>query len=416
MIHRFITSRLLKMLENFPAVYLNGPRQAGKTTLVRELLKQAFPARFVTFDDLLERSAALRNPEQYLQSLGQPLALDEVQMVPDLFYPLKIRIDNERYSALDNHKPKPNGHYLLTGSANLLALPELAHAMVGRMATVTLLPLSAAEYWGSQGNFIENIFSDSLPESSSDSHTLLEAMQHATYPELIGMTEEGRSLWFQNYIQKITLEDPKHLYKLEKAEYMPILLMALATRAGSLVNDAAISRETGLTAVTNRTYRNLLESSFVVLELAPWHRNISKRLVKSGKIYFYDSLLLCSLLQSTPEQLSKNRPDIFGHVLENFVLMELLKNNSHHEKPATIHFYRTLDGKEVDFLLESGGKFVGIEIKNSEKITEKDLSGMRELKSVLGKEFFRGIILCNCKRVICYEENIYLMPFSSLWT
>lgn len=138
-IRRQLKSQILDSLKSFPAVYINGPRQAGKTTLVRELFADSFPARFITFDDVLEQAAAVRNPYNYLKQSGTPLIIGEVQMVTELFRPLKKLIDEQRNQALKGGSA--NGNYLLTGSANLMALPELAHAMVGRMATLTLLPL-----------------------------------------------------------------------------------------------------------------------------------------------------------------------------------------------------------------------------------------------------------------------------------
>ncbi|MFW5804114.1 MAG: ATP-binding protein [bacterium] len=240
-------------------------------------------------------------------------------------------------------------------------------------------------------------------------------MEKATFPELTDMPDELKQSWFQNYVRKITLEDPKHIYNLEKAEYMPILLQSLAARVGNLINDADLSRDTGLTSVNARAYRNILNGTFITNYLHPWYRNISKRLVKSGKIYFYDTMLLSYILKSTPEEIHKSNLKLFGHLLENFVLSELIKLNNTQLKPVEISFYKTRDGKEVDFILENGASIVGIEVKNFEKITEKEVAGLRELKEVTGKDFICGVILCNTERVINYDEDIYLIPLSALW-
>lgn len=410
---RQIQSQILESLKSFPVVYINGPRQAGKTTLVKELLASRFPAQFITFDDVLERAAAMRNPYTYLKESGTPLIIDEVQMVPDIFRPLKKLVDEQRHQALKGGSA--NGHYLLTGSANLIALPELANAMVGRMATLTLLPLSVSEVLGRQSYFLDRCFAKDFSGMVTEKLSLVQAMSQATYPELLQMPENMVSAWFRNYIQKITLEDPRHIYNLEKAEYMPALLQALAVRAGSLINDAELGRELGLNAITTRLYRGLLNDTFVTHTLKPWYRNITKRLVKSHKLYFYDTMLLCYLLQSTPIELAKNQPGRFGHMLENFVFSELSKINCASEMTADISFYRTNDGREIDFVLERQHKLVAIEVKNAESIREKDLTGIRELQEIGGKDFHAGIILCNTSRVIAYDENIYLLPFSALW-
>lgn len=412
-IARQIQRQILESLKFFPVVYINGPRQAGKTTLVRELLASSFPAGFVTFDDALERAAAMRNPYIYIKESGTPLIMDEVQMVPEMFRPLKKLVDEQRQEALKGGSA--NGHYLLTGSANLLAIPELANAMVGRMATLTLLPLSVSEILGQTSQFLERCFAKDFSGIVSEDLPLVQAISQASYPELLQMPKNMVSSWFRNYIQKITLDDPRHIYNLEKAEYMPALLQALAARAGSLINDAELGREVGLNAVTTRQYRGLLNHTFVTHTLKPWYRNITKRLVKSHKFYCHDTMLLCHLLQSTPAELAKNQPGRFGHVLENFVLSELSKNNYASGETVDISFYRTNDGREIDFVLERQHKLIAVEVKNAENIKEKELAGLRELQEVAGKDFHAGIVLCNTPRVIAYDENIYLLPFAALW-
>ncbi len=413
-INRQLQPHILDALKSFPVVYINGPRQAGKTTLVKELLAKGFKAQFITFDDTLERAAAMRNPLGYIKASGTPLIIDEVQMVRELFRPLKKLVDEQRQEALGSDI-SANGHYLLTGSANLMAIPELADAMVGRMATLTLLPLSASEVKNQTSHFLERCFTKDFVDIDIENVSLPATMCKASFPELINMPENMVDSWFKNYIQKITLEDPRHLYNLEKAEYMPVLLQSLAARAGNLINDASIGREVGLNAVTTRSYRGLLNNSFVTNSLRPWYRNITKRLVKSNKIFFHDTMLLCHLLGSSPELLAKNKPHIFGHVLENFVLSELLKANYATGEKVDISFYRTNDGREVDFVLERQHKLVAIEVKHAENITDKDLAGIKELQQATGEDFHCGIVLCNTPRVIAYDKDIYLLPFNSLW-
>lgn len=414
-IRRQLEETVLEMLPVFPVVYINGPRQSGKTTLVQELLADRFPGRFVTFDDALERGAAARNPLAYLRDSGFPLIIDEVQLVPEIFRPLKMLVDEQRLAALRG-EGNPNGRYLLTGSANLMAVPELADAMVGRMGTATLLPLRGGESGGNGGNFLERCLAGNFTGSTNGTRPLFEVMESATFPGLAQLPAGARQRWFQDYVNKITLEDPQHLYRLEKAAQMPVLLQSLAARAGNLINDADLSRDTGLNAVTARTYRGLLQGSFITNFLPPWFRNINKRLVKAGKIYFHDTMLLAYLLKTSPRELALNRPQAFGHLLENFVLAELTKMNNLRAAKAEISFYRTREGKEVDFIIEHAGKLVAIEVKHSERITTKDLAGLKELQAVAGREFLAGVILCNTPRVISYDQDIYLMPLEALWS
>ncbi len=417
-IERHIQSEVRDHLATFPVVYINGPRQAGKTTFVRTLIDERFGGTFVTFDDVLERSTAMQNPVGYLRGLGYPLVIDEVQMVPDIFRPIKMLVDEQRYAALQaKKKESANGHYLLTGSANVAAIPALADAMVGRMGTITLLPFSAGEIVGAPSRFIDRCFTKDFSGIKTAPHqpSHIEMMQKATFPELSSIKPTHAGDWFRNYIQKITLEDPRQLYNLEKAAFMPVLLQLLAARAGSLINDADIARDAGLNAITTRTYRNLLAGTFITHYLHPWYRNTTKRLVKSSKIYFYDTMLLCHVLGVHPAALAKEQPQRFGHILENFVLTELMKINHASADKATISFYRTRDEKEVDFILERGRKLVGIEVKNAERIGKNDISGLKELQQETKGDFVCGVVLCNTPRVMEIDANIYLVPFHALW-
>lgn len=409
---RAITPLALERLKSFPVLYINGPRQAGKTTLVRELLNRSLKADYVTFDDILERTAAQRNPQDYIKQVGHPLIIDEVQFVPELFRVLKMEVDTLRQQKLRG-KGKATGQYLLTGSANLMAMPALADAMVGRMATLTLYPFSAAERENGKGDFIERVFAADFTGVKSNRLLLAKTIRAASFPELQNLKPADSKAWFENYIRKITLEDPRQLYNLEKAEYMPMLLQALAGRAGSLINEADLSRDVGLTANTVRTYRQLLQASFIHLALRPWHRNTGKRLVKAAKGYFYDTQLLLYLLQAEFDELPLPKA---GHVLENFVASELLKLINNSGTDANLLYFRTRDGKEVDFVIEKpNGKLIGIEVKNAEKIGDSDLAGMKLLQEAAGKDFVHGYVLCNTPRPLPFGDKITLLPFSVLW-
>jgi hypothetical protein len=425
-INRALSKLVIEALGVFPAVYINGPRQAGKSTLVRDIILpeitgpkikgEGHAGQYITFDDVLERASALRNPQNYLEATEKPLIIDEIQMVPELFRPLKMIIDEERHERLISGSEKPNGRYLLTGSANLAALPALADAMVGRMATKTLYPLGAFEVYGGHGDFVKRAFACDFRHANPAQKPLFEAIEKATFPELLNLPQAQHKSWYDNYLRKVTLEDPRQIYNLEKADHMPVLLQALAVRAGNLINDADLSRDTGLTSVTARTYRQLLSATFISLELRPWFRNIGKRLIKSSKSYFYDTGLLCHTLGRNVQELKTYDPARFGNVLENYVATELLKLISISDEHLELLFYHTRDGREVDFVIEKPtGELVGIEVKNAESISDKDLVGLKELQAVAGKDFVCGIVLCNTPRVLPYGDKIWLVPFSYLW-
>lgn len=408
---RYIKNNLLESLHVSPVVFLNGPRQAGKSTLVQYIAKHNFPADYVTFDSTTQMAAAAASPEAYLRERKGSLIIDEVQLVPEIFRALKIVIDNLRQTA----QHKLTGKYLLTGSANILALPKLSDPLVGRMSILTLYPLSGAETMHGKGDFIESAFADEF--SSHHSKTdLLTVMQAATFPEISGATQSTRDIWFEGYLTTMLQRDVRALAEIEKLSALPHLLRILANRAGGLMNDAGIARDAGLNPVTTRNYKTLLKMLFLTFELAPWYRNIGKRLVKSPKGYMVDTLLLCHLMQYNLVDLMQSRPDIFGHVLENFVATELIKLIANGGQKLNLMHFRTSDNKEVDFVLEkTNGQLVGIEVKNRDHVDKSDFKGLTELSTLAKNDFVCGIVLYRGSDVVPFGKHLWAVPIDYLW-
>ncbi len=413
-IKRHITPAVLQALKASPVVFVNGPRQAGKSTLVQELAKKAWPADYVTFDSATQMGAAAASPESFLRSYDGPLIIDEVQMVPDLFRPLKTLVDELRRK----RKGGIGGRFLLTGSANMMALPQLADALVGRMSIITLYPLSAAEVSGAKGDFAARLFSNGLKAGKITSKLdLLTAMARATFPEITRADAAVRATWFEGYITTILQRDLRQVADVEKAAILPALLRIVASRAGSLVNEADISRSVGLNAVTGKRYRTILQMMFLTFDVQPWFRNIGKRIVKSPKAYLVDTSLLCRLLQGTPEDIRARDPQLFGHLVENFVATELLKQQAASGMHIQLLHFRTSDGKEVDFVLErSDGRLAGIEVKAGDSVEGNDFSGLRELQSKTGKDFSVGVVLYGGREIVSFGKSLWAIPHALLWT
>ena len=415
-INRLIRSTLLEHLQVSPIVFLNGPRQSGKSTLVVNNLaaigKEGVPAVYITFDNATQMAAAASAPEAFLAAYQNTLVLDEVQMVPELFRSLKAKVDSLR---LEN-KATSNGRYLLTGSANILALPRLAESLVGRMTVLTLYPFCTAETTEGKGTALERIFSMSFSGMDSRDIPLIRAIKASTYPELFDKEDKEANLWFEGYISTILQRDVKMLADLEKISVLPSLLRVLGSRAGNLINDANLAREVGLNAVTGKFYRNILKMMFLTVDVPPWYRNIGKRLVKSSKGYLVDTLFLCYILGLKLEDLIKNRLDLFGHVLENYVAMELTKLLSFNDSKAKLYHFRTSDGKEVDFVLEKpNGNVWAIEVKNADAVSAKDFNGIKVFAEITGKDFQGGIVLYAGKDAVPFGENLWAVPLSLLW-
>ncbi len=397
-------------------MFLNGARQTGKSTLVSSLAPQIGkgkdPAQYVTFDRPTYMAAASSAPEAFLTAYALPLIIDEVQMVPELFRALKVVVDASRLSDSTN----ANGQYLLTGSANILALPKLSDPLVGRMTVLSLYPLTVAEATHAHAGGIERILKMDFKGISDRGISLINAIKLASFPEITHLDAAKRSTWFDGYITTILQRDVKQIAELEKAAVLPHLLQILATRIGGLMNDSDISREVGLNSVTGKSYRNILKMMFLSFDVKPWHRNLGKRLVKTPKGYLLDTSMACHILDYDMEDIARNKPDKFGHFLENFVATELVKQLSNSDIKAALYHFRTSDGKEVDFVLEKpDGSVFAIEVKKAEAVTIKDFKGIQAFAEITGTDFIGGVVLYSGKDVVPFGKNLWAVPFFVLW-
>ncbi len=413
---RKIAPRVKEALTVSPVVFLNGPRQAGKSTLVQHIAPEiglpGKPAIYHTFDRPTEMAAAASAPEAFLTAYKTTLIIDEVQMVPELFRPLKTVVDELRLTDKEN----VNGRYLLTGSANILALPKLSDPLVGRMSVLTLYPYAASEVIIGRGDALDRLFNLDFGNLEDRGYSLSQMIKLATFPEISTKPANERAIWLDGYLTTILLRDVKQLAELDKISVLPNLLRILATRAGGLINDSEISRDAGLNPVTAKTYRNILKMMFLNFDVAPWFRNIGKRLVKSSKGYLIDTSMLCHMLDWDIDEIEKNRPELFGHLVENFVASELTKLLTFSSIKAQLLHFRTSDGKEVDFILERpDGSIFAIEVKRTETIKEGDFKGIKELAALTPKEFIGGIVLYSGKQAVPFGKNIWAVPFRLLW-
>ncbi|OZA60665.1 MAG: hypothetical protein B7X75_03270, partial [Sphingobacteriales bacterium 39-40-5] len=415
-IPRHIKPQLLEALRLSPVVFLNGARQTGKSTLVHQIASQigrdGASASYVTFDRPTAMAAATAAPEAFLEAYPKPLIIDEVQMVPDLFRALKVVVDEDRLA----DKGLINGNFLLTGSANILSLPKLSDPLVGRMNVLTLYPFTTAEASQGMGNGLARLMQFDFNGISDRGIKLVDAIQLAGFPEIHQKPEAERTIWMDSYITTILQRDVKQIAELEKSAVLPQLLRILAARAGGLLNDSDIAREIGLTSVTTKTYRHILQMMFLTFNINPWHRNIGKRLVKAPKGYMIDTCLLCHMLDLSLSDIAINKPDLFKHILENYIATEILKQLNNSKINTGLYHFRTSDGKEVDFILEKpDGSVFAIEVKKSESLSMNDFKGIQVFAELTGKDFIGGIVLYAGKEVVPFGTNLWAVPFYMLW-
>lgn len=410
---RKITKPLEKLIMTRPLVYLNGPRQVGKSTLVHHL-PVSKEMNYVSFDSPFELMAAKNDPVNFLDSLPKDKLniIDEVQMCPEIFNYLKIAVDSNR---LQSHN---SSIYLLTGSANLLALPKLSEALVGRMSIITLLPFSAGEYLHNSQNFIEKLFADNLTRQHYPDYNILEYIHTATYPEIAINLNINRPQWFNDYLTTILQRDVKNLADIRNPNKMLMLLGFLAMRCGGLINNSAIAAESGLDNKTYDKYKTLLLNTFLIFELKPWTtiRKINKRFTKSAKFYFTDTNMLGHVLHRELQDIYQSEKTSWGHILENFIATELLKNTVFMPEIQLSHFH-TDAGKEVDFVVEqTNGELIGIEVKAAKTVKSEDFSGLIELQTITQTNFNKGIVLYLGNDLISFGNKLWAVPICYLWS
>jgi predicted AAA+ superfamily ATPase len=401
---RFAARRIQMALADTRIVLVSGPRQAGKTTLVRQLAGQAMP--FLTLDDATTRAAALADPTGFVRGL-QRAVIDEVQRAPDLLLAIKASVDTD---------PSP-GRFLLTGSANLMTLPRVADSLAGRMEVVRLLPLAQAEIAGTPSTFLEQVFQGRVPAPVRPilGEALLETVLAGGYPEALARSGGRRQDWYLDYTDAIVQRDVREVAQIEQIRQMPRLLRVLAEYAGQLVNYTQIGGPLGLSHVTTRKYTDIFESLFLIRSVQPWFANTLKRLTRTAKLHFLDAGLLAALRDLTPDGLRRDR-SAFGAVLETFVLAEVLKLASWGPDRLEVSFFRDKERNEVDIVLENRrGQVVGLEVKAAATVSRSDFSGLRRLAEACGDRFRLGLVLYDHDQCVPFGERLFAAPLSCLW-
>ena len=402
---RYIQSRIVEALADTPVVLLSGPRQAGKTTLVRQF---AFDQRkFITLDDELTLLAARQDPVGLVRGLDCAV-IDEVQRAPALLLAIKKSVDEDR---------RP-GRFLLTGSANLMALPRVADSLAGRMETLIMLPLAGCEMQSGTGKWIDAVYGGRIPKAKRQEvgDKLVEKVLRGGYPDAVARaTPRRRAAWAKQYLDALIQRDVRDIASIDKLDHLPRLLKSLAQMAGQLCNFTQLGGQVGLDSKTANKYLAVFEQMFLLRRVEPWSNNRLSRIVKTPKIQFIDSGLLSTLVDLNEASAARDRA-LFGRVLENYVYSELLKQAAWAERDYALHTYRDKDKVEVDFVIEdAAGLVVGVEVKAAASVSVSDLAGLKKLATVAGKQFVAGILLYDGNDTLPIGERLWAVPISTLW-
>lgn len=392
-------------LADTPVVMIEGPRQCGKTTLA---LGFGGPTRsYVSLDDDNTLASARADPIGFLRTLDSAV-IDEVQRAPDLIRAIKHSVDTDR---------RP-GRFLLTGSASLLSLSQVADSLAGRMEIVTLLPLSQSEIFDTSGDFLERAMSGHIiqPQNIVFGEKLVRTVLTGGFPEMLRRSDHRRrSSWAKDYVRAIVERDVRDIADIFRLEQIPKLIRVLAHHAGQLTNFKELGGQIGLDDKTTRKYVGILEQLFLVRRVEPWFRNSLKRLIKTPKLHFIDPGLLAMLLGATPERLAGDR-GAFGSLLETFVMAEMMKLAGWNGDSVTISHYRDKDQTEVDFIVESAdGAILGIEVKASATVLASDFKGLRKVAEAVGPLFKLGVVLYDGERILPFGDRMLAAPVSCLW-
>jgi predicted AAA+ superfamily ATPase len=335
MIERLLQPRLLDLATRYPVLTLTGPRQSGKTTLSR----MAFPDRpYVSLENPAQREFAQEDPVAFLARYGEGAIIDEVQRVPQIFSYLQGVVDED---------PRP-GRFLLTGSQNLALLDALTQSLAGRTTLTELLPLSLEEI-------------RRFPDPPADLDTLL---WQGGYPRIYERNLPAHE-WLADYTATYVERDVRQLINVGDLLLFQTFLRLCASRTGQLLNLSSLANDCGISHPTARSWLSVLEASYIVFRLPPFFANLGKRLIKSPKLYFYDSGLAANLLNvENPRQLATH--PLRGALFETWIVAEIAKAHLHRGRRPRLSFYRDRTGLEIDLILEKGADLVQVEIKSAQ--------------------------------------------------
>lgn len=415
---RYSETLLKELLDEFRILYLTGPRQAGKTTLARQIAHD-MGMQYVSLDEQTALASAQSDPHGFIDSfMGKPVVLAEFQHAPELITAIKL--------ASDQLQPHERGRFFLTGSADIFSSAKTQEALPGHIAKIELYPLSITEIVGNNFNLIDWLLSDSLsiPDSlpTLSREQLAQTLINGGYPELLRSSLRARQIWFQSYIQGRLFKDFESIYN-AKGDYhtkLKTLIPYLAGLSGSLLKYANIANDLALNDKVVKSYIEALEWMFIIKRVHPFVKNSAKRqTIGMPKLHMVDTGLACYLLGlKKPQQLLTSA--FYGSLLENFVVMECFKHLAWAEETMNIYHFRDGKKNEVDIILEQAdGYLIGIEVKASSTVRDSDFKGLRKFAHWVGERFKYGLVFYTGSRLLPFsngETPYYAIPLSVLWS
>lgn len=381
MLKRNLTPWLINLFSKFPAIAILGPRQSGKTTLAKE----TFPhLKYINLEDLATRQYVTENPKGLLNAYPDGLILDEIQNVPDMMSYLQVYIDE---------KDRP-GLYVITGSHQILLNKKISQSLAGRVGITTLLPLSYQELQQKYSNVNELIF-------------------NGFYPRLFRYNMTPKEI-YPSYVNTYIERDVRQLINIPDILLFQKFLTLCAGRIGQLLNLSSLANDCGISHVTAKKWLSLLEMSFIVKLLHPYHSNFNKRLIKSPKLYFYDTGVACNLLGINKHE-ELNAHFSKGALFENFIVIEYLKKQYNEGNTPRCYFWRDKMNHEVDLVVERGTKLFPIEIKSGANVTKDYFKNLRYFDTISKTENYNYLIYDGPEESRADTKVINWQQLNTLW-
>ncbi len=402
-ISRHMEDRILELSKSYSAILVTGPRQAGKTTMLRFLAeKENIGREYVTLDDLTERDMAKNDPVLFLQLHKPPVLIDEVQYAPELFTYIKIHID-------EHHKP---GDFWMTGSQIFRLMRGVQESLAGRVALLHMSPVSQREITGAPCVPFTVDFDRLLAESKVidpvETPELFERLWKGSMPGIISGQYTNRNIYYSSYISTYVERDVRELSGSIDALKFNRFITAVAARTSQLLNYKALADDADIDMPTAKAWVNILETLGIIFLLHPYSNNVLKRTIKTPKVYFYDTGLVCYLTKWSSPEVAENGA-MSGALLENFTVSEIMKGYQNAGIEPYLYFYRDRDAKEIDVIMEGDGKLYPLEIK-------KTATPDRRLVRVFGVidksplELGTSAILCMAEQFGAFDRNNLIVP------